>query len=316
MKITTEPICSLGLAVHEQFSIQRTRVQPDVLPEGAKRFSVITGTHGDELEGQYVCYELLRRLREHPEYVNGIIDVYPAVNPLGIDSMTRGIPHFDLDLNRVFPGREDGCMPEYYAKQVVDSISGSDMSVDIHASNIFLYELPQIRINELTATELVPWAKKANVDYVWVHAAATVLEATLAYSLNSTGTPCLVVEMGIGMRITEEYGNQLVDGLLNIMHEMGVWTGSAPEVRKPIISTDGEVFYINANAPGIFKSVTEHTSYVHEGELVGNILNPLTGEVAEELRAPHDGLMFTLRAYPVVYSGSLIARILEVGEER
>ena len=315
LKITTENICDIDLAVSEGFSIQRTRVEPDVLPAGAKRFSVVTGTHGDELEGQYVCYELLRRVREHPEFVSGVIDVYPAVNPLGIDSMTRGIPHFDLDLNRVFPGREDGCMPEYYAKQVVDSISGSDMSVDIHASNIFLYELPQIRINELTAAELVPWAKKANVDYVWVHSAATVLEATLAYSLNSSGTPCLVVEMGIGMRLTKEYGDQLVDGLLNIMSEMGIWTGPAPEVRKPIVSTDGEVYYINADAPGIFMPVANHTDYVHEGQLVGNILNPLTGEVAQELRAPHDGLMFTLRAYPVVYSGSLIARVLAGVEE-
>lgn len=314
MKISTTPVCNIDLSVNENFSIQRTRVEPDVLPEDAKRFSVVTGTHGDELEGQYVCYELLRRLREHPEYVNGIIDVYPAVNPLGIDSMTRGIPQFDLDLNRVFPGAEDGCMPERYAKAVYDSISGSDMSVDIHASNIFLYELPQIRINELTAAELVPWALKSNVDYIWVHAASTVLEATLAYSLNSTGTPCLVVEMGIGMRLTKEYGDQLVDGLLNVMGEMGIWTGPRPQVRKPIVSTDGAVHYINADAPGIFMPEREHTDCVHAGQLVGNILNPKTGEVAQELHAPVDGLMFTLRAYPVVCPGSLIARILAVGK--
>ena len=36
-----------------------------------------------------------------------------------------------------------------------------------------------------------------NVDIVWVHGASTVLEATLAYSLNSTGTPTLVVEAGV-----------------------------------------------------------------------------------------------------------------------
>lgn len=316
MRITTEPICNIDLAVHEEFSIQRTRVEPDVLPAGAKRFSVVTGTHGDELEGQYVCYELLRRLREHPEHVNGIIDVYPAVNPLGIDSMTRGIPQFDLDLNRVFPGREDGCMPEHYAKQVYDDVIGSDLSVDIHASNIFLYELPQIRINELTARELVPWARKANVDFIWVHSANTVLEATLAHSLNSTGTPCLVVEMGIGMRLTKEYGDQLVDGLLNLMGELGIWTGPRPQVRTPIISTDGKVHYVNADAPGVFMPEREHTDYVREGQVVGNILDPLTGTVAQELRAPHDGLMFTLRAYPVVCSGSLIARILAVGEGR
>ena len=35
---------------------------------------------------------------------------------------------------------------------------------------------------------------------MWVHGAATVLEATFAHSLNMIGTPVLVVEMGVGMR--------------------------------------------------------------------------------------------------------------------
>ena len=52
---------------------------------------------------------------------------------------------------------------------------------------------------------LVPIAKKANMDLIWVHGASTVLESTLAYSLNSRGTNTLVVEMGVGMRITPEH---------------------------------------------------------------------------------------------------------------
>ena len=36
---------------------------------------------------------------------------------------------------------------------------------------------------------LLPYAKRLNIDYVWVHGAATVLEATFAYSLNMIGTP-------------------------------------------------------------------------------------------------------------------------------
>ena len=56
-----------------------------------KRICVITGTHGDELEGQYVCYELARRINAHPELLHGIVDIYPALNPLGIDSITRSV---------------------------------------------------------------------------------------------------------------------------------------------------------------------------------------------------------------------------------
>ena len=192
-----------------------------------KRIAIVTGTHGDELEGQFVCYELLRRLKAEPGYLKGIVDVYPALNPLGIDSITRGIPMFDLDMNRIFPGNAEGPMMESVVYGLMEDLKGADLCVDIHASNIFLMELPQVRINELTAETLVPLGKKINVDFVWVHASATVLESTLAYSLNSIGTPTLVVEMGVGMRITKEYGYQLVEGILNVMKELGVWEGDA-----------------------------------------------------------------------------------------
>lgn len=310
----TTAVSTVELPVSESLRIMRTRLTPDGTAPGeqyGKRFCVVTGTHGDELEGQYVAYEIIRRIREHPEYLAGTVDVYPAMNPLGIDSITRGIPNFDLDLNRLFPGRLDGCMPEHYAREVIDDISGADMVVDIHASNIFLYEIPQIRINELTVDRLLDPALHANVDFIWVHAAATVLEATLAYSLNSTGPPCLVIEAGIGMRLTKAYGDQITDGLLNLMATMGIWRGPTGPVRRPIVSTDGKVSFVNAGAPGILMPTAGHTDHVEKGEVIGHILNPLTGEVAQELRSPCTGLMFTLRAYPVVYEGSLVARILE-----
>ena len=306
-----ETVVSVGYPVDETLHIKKNRLTPEKgLSGGEKRISIVTGTHGDELEGQYVCYELQRRIRETPECLTGIVDVYPALNPLGIDSITRGIPAFDLDMNRIFPGAENGSMPEYIAARIVDDLQGSDMVIDFHASNIFLKEIPQVRINTLSRDVLVPYAKKLNVDFIWVHAAATVLESTLAYSLNSIGTPTLVVEMGVGMRITKDYGNQLVDGIFALMKDMGIWTGDTITPKQPIISEDGEVSFINAGSSGVFVPAVEHWKDVKKGEHIGDILNPLTGEVAERILSPADGIVFTLREYPIVSEGSLIARIL------
>ena len=48
------------------------------------------------------------------------------------------------------------------------------------------------------------------------------------------------------------------------------------------------------------------------GDQIGDIVNPLTGKVSERVYSPCAGMVFTLREYPVVDEGSLIARILEV----
>lgn len=259
-----------------------------------------------------MCYELSRRIHADKGMLSGIVDIYPALNPLGVDSITRGIPMFDLDMNRVFPGNKEGSMAEYVAAKAIEDISGSDVCIDIHASNIYLKELTQVRISETTAKELVPLARRLNIDYIWVHQAATVLESTLAHSLNSLGTKTLVVEMGVGMRITKDIGNELVDGIFVLMKDLGIWQGETIPPKKPIESEDGNVHFLNAAASGIFLPSTTHCKQVKNGELIGEIVDPLSGRVLQKIYSPCDGLVFTLREFPVVYEGSLVGRILSV----
>lgn len=308
-----ETIASVELPIDETLSIKKNRILPqNELTGNEKRISIVTGVHGDELEGQYVCYEIIKKIKQHPENLKGIVDIYPDMNPLGINSIMRGIPAFDLDMNRIFPGNNEGSMNEYIAAKMIEDIKGSDVCVDIHASNIFLKEAPQVRINEITKDELVPLAKLLNVDLVWVHASSTVLESTLAYSLNSIGTKTLVVETGVGMRITKEYGERLTDGIFALMKELGIWDGEISEPCEPIVSEDMKVSYLNAVASGIFIPHVNHWCKVSEGEHIGDIINPLSGEIVDYIKAPCSGVLFTLREYPVVDAGSLVARILEL----
>lgn len=302
-------VVDISLPVDETFRIRKNRIENR---SRAKRFSLVTGIHGDELEGQYVAFRINQILRENIDCVDGIVDIYPGMNPLGVDSVTRGIPAFDLDMNRIFPGRSDGDMNEYVASRLIDDIAGSDLVIDIHASNIFLTEIPQIRINEISADRLVPLARKANVDLIWVHGAATVLESTLAYALNDRNTPTLVAEVGVGMRITKEYGDQLTAGILSLLKELGIYSGECPEVREPIISSDpDDVIFLNAPSSGIFIQTAHHGAILEKGEEVGIIVNPLTGDVLSRMVSPERGWLFTIREYPVTDQGSLIARILK-----
>lgn len=303
-----ETIAAAALAVNENLNIQKRRIQNG---KSKTRLSLVTGIHGDELEGQYLAYMVGSYIDQNIDKLDGILDIYPALNPMGIDSITRGIPMFDLDMNRVFPGTKDGTMIEVICSSIVDDLSGSDVCIDVHSSNIFLKEIPQIRISVPTADMLVPYAKMMNVDFVWVHESATVLESTLAHTLNTRGTKTLVVEMGVGMRITKEYCQQLFDGILNLMKELGMWKGETSSVREPIISQGHEVGFVNSDAAGIFVPCASFGDTVKKGDHIGDVVDPLSSKVVEKVQAVCDGMIFTLREYPVVYGGSLLARILE-----
>lgn len=308
-----EEVFSIELPVGERLSIKKNRIQGNI--SNHKRMAVVTGIHGDEFEGQYICYEIARRLQEKPELLAGVVDIYPALNPLGLDMGERNIPGLDMDLNRMFPGNENGTTMERAAAAIIGDLAGADFCIDVHASDIFVKEIPQVRVCEAFAEKLLPYARLLNVDMVWMNATATVHESTLAHSMNMLGVPSLVVEMGVGTRIDRGYGNQVIEGIFHLMRELGIWRGEVGRIQYPVISTDGEVEFIRSDQIGVFLPNIAHNHYVKKGDKLGDIVSPLEGKVLQEIRAEKSGLVFTLREYPFVREGSLLARILTGIEE-
>ena len=304
-------IVSTALPINERFAIRKNIIKNG---KGNRRVCIVTGTHGDELEGQMVCYLVAKQLNENLDLLDGTVEIYPALNPLGIDTIQRGIPNFDLDMNRIFPGNPNGTMAEQAAHLIVEDLKGADLVFDIHSSNLYLRETPQVRINVLNEKELVPLAQRLNIDFVWVHDAATVLESTLAHSLNSTGTKCLVAELGVGQRINHKMCNRLTLGIFNLMKDLGMWKGEIKQslVSNPIVCKGDNVEFLNAATSGIFITELKCGVVVAEGEEIGQIVEPMTGTVLSRVISPVEGYMFTIRAYPIVYEGSLMARIFRI----
>lgn len=177
-----QEVFSIELPVGERFVINKNRIEGK--RPRAKRLAIVTGIHGDEFEGQYVCYETGRRLLERQDFLTGTVDIYPALNPLGLEQAEHKIPKLGLDLNRMFPGKKNGTAMEQAAAAIVEDISGADMCLDVHAGDVFVKEIPQVRVSERFADQLLPFAKLLNADMIWTNAAATVHESTLTYSMN------------------------------------------------------------------------------------------------------------------------------------
>ena len=306
-----QTVISTELPINETLAIRKNIIKGS---QGNKRLCIVTGTHGDELEGQMVCYEMARRLNEAIGSLDGQVEIYPALNPLGIDTIQRGIPNFDLDMNRIFPGNKEGSVAEQTAYAIIEDLKGADLVIDIHSSNLYLRETPQARINVLDEKRLVPIAQMLNIDFVWVHDAATVLESTLAHSLNSTGTDCVVVELGVGQRINHKMCYRLVDGIFNLMADMGMWSGyvNKAQISKPLLCKGDNVEFLNAATSGVFITELKCGIVVAKGEEIGQIVEPLTGKILSRVVSPCEGYLFTIRAYPIVYEGSLMARVFRI----
>ena len=310
-----ETVVSVDLMIEEKLKIKKNRLAPDILSGDEKRLCIVSGLYGDELQGQYICYEIIRKIKEDFDKLKGIVDVYPSLNPLGLDSRTRYIPDSDMDMNQLFPGSKTGAVGEYAASCIFDDIKGADVCIDLHSSNIFLHEVPQVRLNDDNVDALLPIAKCLNTDMIWIHPSTSVLNGSLAYALNKTGTLSLVIESGTAFRINKKYCNKIVDGLLALMNFMGIWDKESPKPHVPSITNDKDMVYINSESSGIFIPGVNLYDKVNIGDEIGMRVDVITGSVEEVVKASANGMICSIRDYPVIEEGSLIARIVGDGNE-
>ncbi len=310
-----ETVVSVDLMIEEKLKIKKNRLAPDVLTGKEKRLCIVSGLYGDELQGQYICYEMIRKIKKDFDKLKGIVDVYPSLNPLGLDSRTRDIPDSDMDMNQTFPGSKTGAIGEYAASCIFDDIKGSDVCIDLHSSNLFLHEVPQVRLNDKNVDELLPIAKCLNTDMIWIHPSTSVLNGSLAYALNEIGTLSMVIESGTAYRINKEYCNKIIDGLFILMKYMGIWDNETPKPHVPSITNDKDMIYINSESSGIFIPNVKLYDKVGFGDEIGTIVDVITGSVEEVVKASANGMICSIRDYPVIEEGSLMARIVGDGNE-
>lgn len=304
-----DTVVSVEMLVEEVMQIKKNRLAPDECTGNEKRLCIASGSHGDELGGQYICYQVIRRIKQDFQSLAGIVDVYPAMNPLGLDAQMRDFPLMDIDMNTVFPGDKDGAILEHAASKIIKDMAGADVCLDVHSSNSLIREIPQVRINDDVSESIMPYAKLLNTELVWIHPSTSVRAGSLAYALNAIGVKTMVIEAGVALRIDYDYCEQIVDGIFSLMKHMGIWQGEVTEVRRPTIATDGDVWFVNAESSGLFVPNIKHSMKVKKGEKIGTIVDVITGSVEERIYAPCDGLVFTFREYPAVEEGALIARI-------
>ena len=87
MRVWPETLLSLELPYRERVSLQRTVFEGG----GGPRVAIVSGIHGDELEGLYVCHRIAAWLEElgktRPEALLGRVELHPALNTLGLDTL-------------------------------------------------------------------------------------------------------------------------------------------------------------------------------------------------------------------------------------
>jgi predicted deacylase len=276
------------------------------------RVVLVAGIRGDAPEGIRVAHNVARVLAGCHERLNGIVDIYPCINPLAAHRGLRNWPFFDLDLNRRFPGRANAHAPDLVARTVVDDVQGADQVLEVRGAHSAFAEAPQAQVRAGDA-EAAKLACSANVHVVWARTPGPAAPSTFAWQFPNT----IVLEGGTGNRLTPEVATVLSDGILNLLNVVGVlpdedltfhWAG----MNRPTVVVDDQVHRIRADVSGLFLPRHRIWDAVEKDELLGEVIDPISGIQVQLIRSPQAGRILALREQPVVLPGSMVARIVEV----
>ena len=305
-------VASISMPVGETWSVSRCRYQSE---DGAgKRLCLATGIHGDEMMGQLVTYAVAKRIMEEPQHLHGTVDIYPMLNPQGLDISERHVPAATrLDMNRAFPGAENGTALESMCYHILKDMIGADLVIDIHASTLAKSELHQVRLHETTVHAMMQDAVDLCPQLIWLIPDKPTFNATLTGALNAAGTPALVIEADERRRRPYVTTPPVIDGIFCKMKAMGMWSGEtgAPKTAGeiPVVRNEENLCRVTCNHPGMYVPENCIGLEVTQGQKLGIIIDALRGEMLEEIVSPADGLVFSQRSYSVVYPGTELARL-------
>jgi uncharacterized protein len=302
------PILTVELPSGGDVSVMRRRFGLD--DPSLPRVAIVAGIRGDAPEGVRVAHVVASLLEAREPRLKGVVDLYPCVNPLAALDGTRHWPFFDVDLNRLFPGRPDGHPPDRVADALVRDVRGALQVIELRGAREAFAEVvqAQIRLGDTRAAEL---ATHANVRLVWTRAPGAAAATTFAHQFADS----LVLEGGTGNRLTPGVGVELVDGIMNLLVVLGVLDeGDLPfhwaSMVRPVLVNDEQVHRVRSLSGGLFLPDCAPWDEVDVGEKIGSVVDPVSGAELETVVSPHAGRVCAVRERPVVYPGSMVARVV------
>lgn len=140
------------------------RIQGFRFGSGEKSLAIVGAMRGDEIQQQYICSQLVRhlaQLEEEGRLVPGHeILLIPSANPFSMNIGKRFWPMDNTDINRMFPGYDQGETTQRIAASLFEAIQGYTYGIQL-ASFMYLVILflmyKSLKLDMRMCRQLVFW---------------------------------------------------------------------------------------------------------------------------------------------------------------
>lgn len=233
---------------------------------------ITAGVHGDELNGVEIARRAFSQI--DVEFLRGTVIALPAINAEGVRTGNRYLSD-RRDLNRAFPGSAGGSVARLIAHKVFTGVLvHCDALVDLHTASNERTNLPQIRA-DISDPDIRELAIHFGTGIV---IAGKGPEGSLRREAAKAGIPSIIYEAGAPHRFQEEEIARGVTGIDSVMAYLGMTDRPETEIPESRVYERSRWVRVPRQNGGFFFPDASLGKLVKKGEVLGNIVDPLTDE--------------------------------------
>ncbi|KAL0083959.1 hypothetical protein F4703DRAFT_1857809 [Phycomyces blakesleeanus] len=287
---------------------------PVIICRGSEEGPVVgitAAVHGNELNGVPCIHRVVAEI--DVQKLHGTVVAVPCVNVTGYLKFSREFAD-GRDLNRLFPGKEDGFASQVYCYQLMNKIiSQFNYLIDLHTASFGRVNSYYVRADMNDAAS----ATMAHLQKPQILLHNSGQDGTLRSAASARGIKAVTVEIGNPQLFQNQYIEWSFMGVMRILDNLDMFalcnTGtSQPDLSigsppSTILCSKG--FWIYTTTGGVLEVYPAVNTIIRKGDLIARIKN-IFGNVVDEYFAPCGGIVIGRSSNPVAMSGD---RILHLG---
>lgn len=292
---------------------QRMEIEGFRFGGGEKACAIVGGIRGNEVQQMYVCARLVqafRRLEEQKDILPGNeILVIPCVNRFSMNVGQRFWPLDDTDINRMFPGYDQGETTQRIAAALFEAVKG--YRYGIHFASFYLPGdfVPHVRIMN-TGYQTASLGNLFGLPYVVMRTPKPIDTTTLNYNWQIWESNAFSLYTRDTDRIDEASAQQAVSAVLRYLSRVGVVKYNCHSGYMSTVINESTLAPVLTPTGGIFRPKKVPGDPVEYGEVIGEILDPLTAELSAPVTATTSGVVFFATDKPLVLEHEIAFKLI------
>ncbi|MDO4536830.1 MAG: M14 family metallopeptidase [Coriobacteriales bacterium] len=280
----------------------------------------VAGVRGNEIQQTYVCARIVRKLRKLESECALVpgkrIMVIPCVNPASMNNRKRFWVGDNTDVNRMMPGYDLGETTQRIAGALFDHVRGFRYGIQLSSFYLEGDFLDHVRIM------CGPGIQDDNgadfgLAYVSKHVPGSFDTTTLHYNWRLWDTEAYTLYTKETDLVDEKSAASMVRACLRFLDARGLIDRPCHGGMRATTFAERGLVPVPVSRGGIFSRVAELGDIVSAGQLLAQVIDPLRGEVLEEIRAPQGGVVFFACRTPLVNEQTLAFQLVprRIGKE-